>query len=175
MLRRSSSSVSPSVWMLKPRALAEYPPSTPSSLTSKMISVPDVACPALAGPRYPDFAGTGAQSNYSMPHYASMGLPRVERRGRRQAAATMGRMTAGTFDTLAAARDLESAGTDRPQAEAAAAAIRAGQGELAAKADLAHLATKADLAAAEGRQTRQLLLTLAVHAGLIITVLKLFP
>lgn len=87
----------------------------------------------------------------------------------------MGRMTAGTFDTLAAARDLESAGMDRPQAEAVAAAIRAGQGELATKADLAHLATKADLAAAEGRQTRQLLLTLAVHAGLIITVLKLFP
>ena len=40
------------------------------------------------------------------------------------------------FDTLAAARDLEAAGMDRPQAEAVAAAIRTGQGELATRADL---------------------------------------
>lgn len=41
------------------------------------------------------------------------------------------------FDTLAAARDMENAGLDRPAAEAVAEAIRAGQGELATKADLA--------------------------------------
>ena len=35
--------VSPWVWMPKPSALAEYPPSDSSSLTSKMISVPDIA------------------------------------------------------------------------------------------------------------------------------------
>lgn len=36
----------------------------------------------------------------------------------------------------AAARDLEKAGMDRPQAEAVAGAIRAGQGDLATRADL---------------------------------------
>lgn len=40
------------------------------------------------------------------------------------------------FDTLAAARDLEAAGMERPHAEAVAGAIRAGQGELATKADM---------------------------------------
>lgn len=57
-------------------------------------------------------------------------------------------MTAA-FDTLAAARDLETAGMDRAQAEAVAGAIRAGQGELATRGDLDALrtATQADLAA----------------------------
>lgn len=41
-----------------------------------------------------------------------------------------------TFDTLAAARDLETAGFSRAQAEAAAKAIRDGQGDLATKADI---------------------------------------
>ena len=40
------------------------------------------------------------------------------------------------FDTLAAARDLETAYMDRAQAEAVATAIRAGQGDLASKSDL---------------------------------------
>ena len=44
------------------------------------------------------------------------------------------------FDTLAAARELEAAGMDRPQAEAVAGAIRAGQGDLATRADLDGLA-----------------------------------
>ena len=44
------------------------------------------------------------------------------------------------FDTLAAARELEAAGMDRAQAEAVAAAIRAGQGALVARADLDGLA-----------------------------------
>jgi hypothetical protein len=46
-------------------------------------------------------------------------------------------MTAAAFDTLKAARDLEAAGLEQRQAEAIAAAIRAGQGELATRADLA--------------------------------------
>ncbi|MDE0046513.1 MAG: DUF1640 domain-containing protein [bacterium] len=60
-------------------------------------------------------------------------------------------MTAA-FDTLAAARDLESAGMDRAHAEAVAGAIRAGQGELATRGDLDALrtATQADLAAVRG-------------------------
>ncbi|MCY4607877.1 MAG: hypothetical protein OXD40_04680 [bacterium] len=45
-------------------------------------------------------------------------------------------MTATAFDTLSAARELENAGMDRKQAEAVAGVIRAGQGDLATKADL---------------------------------------
>ena len=54
-----------------------------------------------------------------------------------------------TFDTLAAARDMEHAGLKREAAEAVASAIRAGQGELATKGDLDALrtATQADIAA----------------------------
>ena len=44
------------------------------------------------------------------------------------------------FDTLAAARELEAAGMELRQAEAVAAAIRTGQGELATRADLNGLA-----------------------------------
>ena len=62
-------------------------------------------------------------------------------------------MTATTFDTLATARALESAGIERRQAEAIVEGMReaadAGAGadraELATKADLADFATKADL------------------------------
>ncbi len=55
-------------------------------------------------------------------------------------------MTA-TFDTLAAARDMEHAGLKREAAEAIASAIRAGQGELATKGDLDALctATRSDI------------------------------
>ena len=48
-------------------------------------------------------------------------------------------MNGTTFDTLRAARDLEAAGFDRVQAEALAAAIRNGQGDLATKIDIAQL------------------------------------
>jgi len=47
-------------------------------------------------------------------------------------------MTAA-FDTLAAARDMETAGLKREAAEAVASAIRAGQNDLATKADIAGL------------------------------------
>ena len=52
-------------------------------------------------------------------------------------------MTAA-FDALGAARDLGTAGMVRVQAEAVANAIRAGQGDLATKADLA--VVRADIA-----------------------------
>ena len=45
-------------------------------------------------------------------------------------------MTASTFDTLSAARDLEAAGTDRDFAEAIAKAIDHGDERAATKADL---------------------------------------
>ena len=45
----------------------------------------------------------------------------------------------GTFDTLMAARELETAGMDRKQSEAVAQAIRAGKGEFATSADLSAL------------------------------------
>ena len=48
-------------------------------------------------------------------------------------------MNGTTFDTLSAARDLEAAGFDRAQAEALAAAIRNGQGDLATKIDIARV------------------------------------
>jgi len=49
-------------------------------------------------------------------------------------------MTANTFDTLSAARELEAAGIERRQAEAIAEGMR-----RAATADRDELATKADL------------------------------
>ncbi len=55
-------------------------------------------------------------------------------------------MTTNTFDTLAAARDLEAAGVERVQAEAHAAAIR-----TAVESTRSDLATQADLAALEVR------------------------
>ena len=43
---------------------------------------------------------------------------------------------AQAFDTLSAARELEASGFNREQAEAIAAIVRAGQGDLATKADI---------------------------------------
>ena len=48
-------------------------------------------------------------------------------------------MNGTSFDTLSAARDPEAAGFDRAQAEALAAAIRNGQGDLATKIDITRL------------------------------------
>ena len=52
-------------------------------------------------------------------------------------------MSAGPFDTLSAAQDLESAGIERKHAEAIAKAIHHGDERAATKADLAGL--RADL------------------------------
>ncbi len=46
---------------------------------------------------------------------------------------------AAAFDTLSAAKELQSAGFERTQAEAVARAIRAGQGNLATKDDIGAL------------------------------------
>ena len=54
-------------------------------------------------------------------------------------------MNGTTFDTLSAARDLEAAGFDRVQAEALAAVIRNGQGDLATKTDIAQLDNRLDM------------------------------
>ena len=78
-------------------------------------------------------------------------------------------MTA-TFDTLAAARDMERAGLKREAAEAVAGAIRAGQGELA---------TKADLTALEARMQatlwRAMLFQGFAVVGAVVALLKLLP
>ena len=55
-------------------------------------------------------------------------------------------MSASTFDTLAAARDLEAAGIERRQAEAIAEGMR-----RAATADHDELATKGDIAGVHTR------------------------
>ena len=86
-------------------------------------------------------------------------------------------MSAATFDTLSAARDLEAAGIERKQAEAIAEGMRraagADRGELATKADLADLrvATRADLETLRS----ELRWMLAFQAALILAVAaKLF-
>ena len=55
-------------------------------------------------------------------------------------------LSMSTFDTLAAAQDLQAAGIGERQATAIVGAMREATGEhLATKADLEHLATRADL------------------------------
>lgn len=71
-------------------------------------------------------------------------------------------MTA-TFDTLAAARDLEKAGMDRTQAEAVAGAIRAGQGDLATRADLRMLQWVVGINVAISLATLAVVLAMAVR------------
>ncbi len=84
---------------------------------------------------------------------------------------------AASFDTLAAARRMEQAGLQREAAEAVASAIRAGQGDLATRADLNGLreATGADLAALEARMYRAMMLQAVAIAGIVIAALKLIP
>lgn len=82
-----------------------------------------------------------------------------------------------TFDTLAVARDLESAGMDAKQASAVTAAIRDAalvHDDAATKADLEPLATKVALAELETRMTRTLYgLAPALLAGQLAAVLAL--
>ena len=81
-------------------------------------------------------------------------------------------MTANTFDTLSAARDLEAAGFESAQAEALAAQLR-----IAAGAVHDALATKADfgttIAGLEGRICRALWMQGAAIAGLILAAKRL--
>ena len=79
-------------------------------------------------------------------------------------------MTAPAFDTLATARDLEAAGFERRQAEAAVIMVRDAVTEGGA--------TKAGLAALEIRLYRALLMLagfIAAVAGLAVGLVKLLP
>ena len=75
-------------------------------------------------------------------------------------------MNATTFDTLAAARELEAAGMARGQAEAVAAVVRAGHGDLATKADL-----RAEISAA----IIKMMLSQVAIAGALLAAIKLIP
>ena len=70
-------------------------------------------------------------------------------------------MASTTFDTLQAARDLESAGVKR--AEAIALAIHKGQGELATKGDISSL--KGDISSLRWIVGIQSAITLATFAA----------
>lgn len=74
-------------------------------------------------------------------------------------------MTAA-FDTLAAARELETAGMDRQQAEAVASVVRQGQGDLASKSDL-----RAEINAA----VIKMMLAQVAIAGALFAAIKLVP
>lgn len=77
---------------------------------------------------------------------------------------------AQTFDTLATARDLEAAGLDRPAAEAVAGAIRAGQGDLATKADLVALEARV-----QAMLWRALLLQAFAIVAAVVALVKIIP
>ena len=83
-------------------------------------------------------------------------------------------MTGTTFDSLAAARDLEAAGIERRHAEAIAASMRDAAGadreQLATKTDLAEL--RADLYRALWIQAAALVGAQIAIAGLIVTLLS---
>ena len=102
----------------------------------------------------------------------------IDRHGRNRKPEDAGRFGlrsgfAAAFDTLKAARDLEAAGVEQHQAEAIAAAIRDGQGELATKADLA-----AGLAGFETRMVKfgfgLAVGTVAMNTALIVGLLRVF-
>ena len=76
-------------------------------------------------------------------------------------------MSATTFDTLAAARDLEAAGVERSQAEAIAKAIRNGQGDLSTKADIAGLEARIDNRLAD-LKADMLKVAIGVAIGIVI-------
>lgn len=80
-----------------------------------------------------------------------------------------------TFDTLAAARELEEAGVNAKQAAAITATIRTAVADgVATRADLEPLATKVALAELETRMTRTLYgVAAALLAGQIAAVLAL--
>ena len=78
-------------------------------------------------------------------------------------------MSASTFDTLTAARDLEAAGVERSQAEAIAKAIRDGQGDLATKADIDRLDSRLNtLQWVVGIQSAITLATFAIVAAKLL-------
>lgn len=74
-------------------------------------------------------------------------------------------MTANTFDSLTAARELETAGIERTHAEAIAAQLR-----TAADTDPADLATKADLAVLRAELYRALWIQAAALIGVQVAI-----
>ena len=76
--------------------------------------------------------------------------------------------TVSAFDTLAASRNLESAGMDRAQAEAVATELA-----TAARAERENLATKADLAALENRILKIAFGVVAAQTALTVGLLKI--
>ena len=82
-------------------------------------------------------------------------------------------MSTASFDTLTAARELESAGLDRRHAEAIAKTVRDGQGDLAAKADIAAL--KSDVAALKWIAGIQGAIGLATFAAVLFLAARLLP
>ena len=81
-------------------------------------------------------------------------------------------MASATFDTLQAARDLESAGVKRAEAEAIALAIHEGQGKLAAKGDISSL--KGDISSLRWIVGIQSAITLATFAAVLWLPARLF-
>ena len=90
-------------------------------------------------------------------------------------------MSATTFDTLRAAKDLEAAGVPASHAEAIARTIRhsaaADLAQFATKADIAHFATKQDLASLETSMTKlvlsAILASIALTTGFTVALVKL--
>ncbi len=80
------------------------------------------------------------------------------------------------FDTLNAARRLEAAGMQRDQAEAVAAVVREGQGELATTADLSTLEARltATLYRALWIQAAGIIAAIAALAGIAIGLASLW-
>ena len=78
-------------------------------------------------------------------------------------------MSAGTFGTLTAARDLEAVGLERRQAEAIASAIRNGQGELVTKDHLD--ARLADLETRLVERENRLVMWAVGLAGAVVIIL----
>ena len=83
---------------------------------------------------------------------------------------------AQAFDTLSAAHELEASGFKREQAEAIAAVVRAGQGELATKFDLRELRgeVKQDIAQLEVRLAWRLVAAMGVIIAANAGMLALF-
>ena len=80
-----------------------------------------------------------------------------------------------SFDTLTAARDLEAAGLERPQAEAIVKTMRE-----SGRADFANLATKVDIAEIhtaianlETRLLRWIVGTVLTTAGVTVAIVRL--
>ena len=74
----------------------------------------------------------------------------------------------GSFDTLTAARNLEAAGLERPQAEAIVKTMCE-----SGRADFANLATKVDLANLETRLLRWIVGTILTTAGVTVAIVRL--